>query len=74
MISLDIMISLLESNIHMSFKSIISFTFIIFTELTFTLLNQILYDNKKEFQLNLMKSLAQHQAIIINIMISSILN
>jgi hypothetical protein len=74
MISLDIMISLLESNIYMSFKSIISFTFIIFTELTFTLLNQILYDNKKKFQLNLMKSLAQHQAIIINIMISSILN
>ncbi len=72
MTSLDVMISSLESNICMSFKSIISFTFIIFTELAFALLDQIFCDNRKKFQLNLMKSLTQHQAIIINIMISSI--
>jgi len=72
MTSLDVVISSLESNICMSFKSIISFTFIILTELAFALLDQIFCNNRKKFQLNLMKSLTQHQAIIINIMISSI--
>jgi hypothetical protein len=39
MILLDVMISLLESNIHMSFKSVVSSTFIVFTELALTLLD-----------------------------------
>ncbi len=39
MILLDVMISLLESNIHMSFKSVVSSTFIVFTELAPTLLD-----------------------------------
>jgi len=69
-IFLDVMILFLESNICMFFKSIISFTFIIFTEFAFTLLDQISCNNKEKFQLNSMKSLAQHQAIIIDIMIS----
>jgi len=71
MILFDIMISFLESNIRMSFKSIISSTFIIFTELTLTLLNQISCNNRKEFQLNLTKNLVQHQVIIIDIITSS---
>ncbi len=54
----------------MFFKNIISSTFVIFTEFAFTLLDQISYDNRKKFQLNSMKNLAQHQVIIINIMIS----
>jgi len=70
MISLNIMISSFESNIRMFFKSVASFTFIIFTEFAFILLDQISCNNKEKFQLNLMKSLAQHQVIIINIMIS----
>ncbi len=32
MISFDVMISFLESNIHMSFESVVSSTFIVFTE------------------------------------------
>ncbi len=71
MISLDIVISSLESNIHMSFKSVISSTFIIFTELALALLDQISCNNKEKFQLNSMKSLAQRQAIIVDIMTSS---
>ncbi len=67
---LDVIISLLESNIYMFFKSIISSTFIVFTKLIFILLDQTSCNNKEESQLNLIKSLAQHQAIIINIMIS----
>ncbi len=67
---LDVMISFLESNIHMSFKSVVSSTFIVFTELALILLDQISCDNRKKFQLNLMKSLTQHQAIIVDIMIS----
>jgi len=67
---LDVVISSLESNICMFFKSIISFTFIIFTEFAFTLLDQTSCNNREKFQLNSMKSLAQRQAIIINIMIS----
>jgi len=57
--SLDVMISSFKSNICMSFKSVISFTFIIFTELAFTLLDQISCNNREKFQLNLMKSLVQ---------------
>ncbi len=56
----------------MSFESIVSSTFIIFTEFAFALLDQISCNNRREFQLNSTKNLAQHQAIIINIMISSI--
>jgi hypothetical protein len=70
MISLDVVISSLESNIHMSFKSVISSTFIIFTELALALLDQISCDNKEKFQLNSTKSLAQRQAIIVDIMTS----
>ena len=70
-IFLDVIISLLKSNIHMSFKSIISSTFIVFTELALTLLDQISCNNRKKFQLNSMKNLAQRQVIIVNIMISS---
>ena len=69
-IFLDVAISLFESNICMFFKNIISSTFVIFTEFAFTLLDQISCDNRKKFQLNSMKNLAQHQVIIINIMIS----
>ncbi len=64
-------ISFLESNICMSFKSIVSFTFIIFTKFTLALLNQISCNNREKSQLNSMKSFVQHQAIIINIMILS---
>jgi len=59
-ISLDVMISSLESNIHMSFKSVVSSTFVIFTELALALLDQISCNNREKFQLNSMKSLAQH--------------
>jgi len=59
-----------KSNIHMSFKSIISSTFVVFTELTLALLDQTSYDNRKKFQLNSMKNFVQRQAIIIDIMIS----
>ncbi len=72
MIFLDVAILLLESNICMSFKSVASFTFIIFTKLALALFNQISCNNKEKSWLNLTKNLAQHQAIIINIMISSI--
>jgi len=53
----DIVILFLESNICMSFKSIVSFILIIFTEFALALLDQISCNNKEEFQLNLMKSL-----------------
>jgi len=69
--SLDVVISLLESNICMSFKNVVSSTFIIFTKLALALLDQISCNNKRKFQLNLMKNLAQCQAIIVDIMISS---
>ncbi len=55
----------------MSFKSVISFTLIIFIELALALLDQTHCNNKEEFQLNLIKSLVQRQVIIIDIMISS---
>ncbi len=71
MILLDVAISSLKSNIHMSFKNVASSTFVIFTELAITLLDQIHCNNKEESQLNSMKSLVQHQAIIIDIMTSS---
>jgi len=71
MISLDVVISSLESNIRMSFKSVVSSTFIIFTKLAFALLDQISCNNKEKFQLNSTKSLTQRQAIIIDIMTSS---
>ncbi len=60
MIFLDVIISFLESNICMFFKSVVSSTFIIFTKLAFILLDQISCNNKEKFQLNLMKNLAQH--------------
>jgi len=53
----DIVILFLESNICMSFKRIVSFILIIFTEFALALLDQISCNNKEEFQLNLMKSL-----------------
>ncbi len=71
-IFLDAAISSLESNICIFFKNIASFTFVIFTELALTLLDQTFYDNKEKSQLNSIKSLAQHQMIIINIMTSLI--
>ncbi len=58
MISLNVIISSLESNICMSFKSVVSSTFIIFTKFAFILLDQISCNNKEKSQLNLMKSLA----------------
>jgi len=67
---LDVAISSFESNIHMFFKNVILFTFIIFTEFALTLLDQISYNNRKKFQLNSTKNFVQHQAIIIDIMIS----
>jgi len=70
MILLDVVISSFESNIHMSFKSVVLFTLVIFTEFAITLLDQTHCNNKEKFQLNSMKNLAQHQAIIIDIMIS----
>jgi len=48
-IFLDVAISLLESNIHMSFKSIILSIFIIFTEFALTLLDQTSFNNKEKF-------------------------
>jgi len=59
-IFLDAAISSLESNICIFFKNIASFTFVIFTELALTLLDQTFYDNKEKSQLNSIKSLAQH--------------
>ena len=56
---LDVVISLFKSNIRMSFESIASSTLVVFTELALTLLDQISYNNRREFQLNLMKSLVQ---------------
>ncbi len=70
MIFLDVIISSFESNICIFFKSIISSIFIIFTKFTLILLDQTFCNNKEKFQLNSMKSLVQHQAIIINIMTS----
>jgi len=67
---LDVIISFLESNICMSFKSVASSTFIIFTEFALILLDQISCNNKKKFQLNLMKNFVQRQMIIVDIMIS----
>ncbi len=49
MIFLNAAISFLKSNIRISFKSIISFTLVIFTKLAFTLLDQISCNNKKKF-------------------------
>jgi len=69
-ILLNVVILSFKSNIHMSFKSIISSTFVVFTELTLALLDQTSYDNRKKFQLNSMKNFVQRQAIIIDIMIS----
>ncbi len=69
-IFLDVVISSFESNICMFFKSVVLSTFIIFTKLALALLDQISCNNKEEFQLNSTKNLAQHQAIIINIMTS----
>jgi len=69
--SFDVIISSLESNIYMSFKSVVSSTFVIFTKFAFALLDQTSCNNKEKFQLNSIKSLAQHQAIIVDIMISS---
>ena len=48
MISLNVMISSLENNIYMSFKSIVLFTFVIFTEFALTLLDQIFCNNRKK--------------------------
>jgi len=67
---LDVVISFLESNICMSFESIVSFIFVIFIKFTLTLLDQISCNNREKSQLNSTKSLAQHQVIIIDIMIS----
>jgi len=69
-ISLDVIISSFESNIYMFFKNVASSTFVVFTKLALALLDQIFCNNKEKSQLNLMKNLAQRQAIIINIMIS----
>ncbi len=69
-IFLDVAISLLKSNICMSFKSITSFILIVFIELALTLLNQISCNNKEKSQLNLMKNLVQRQVIIVDIIIS----
>ena len=49
MISLDAVISSFESNICMSFKSVVSSTFIIFIELAFALLDQTSCNNKEKF-------------------------
>ena len=48
MILLDVMISLLKSNIRMSFESIISSTFVIFTEFAITLLDQTHCNNREK--------------------------
>ena len=71
MISLNVEVSFFQSSTYVLFKNVTFFIFVILVELKITSLILILSDFMKKHFLNSTITLAQHQTIIINIIISS---
>jgi len=72
MIFLDAEVSLFESLTYMLFKSVTFFILITFAKSKIISSVSIINDHMKKYHLNSAKTLTQHQAIIVNIMISSL--